>query len=321
MRYAYENLSDDQFEQLIVLLCQRVLGISVRGFAKGPDGGRDAKFVGVADLHPSQAEPWRGTTIIQAKHTNGFNRTFSESDFFSTTAVNTVLGKELPRIKRLRDAKQLDHYMLFANRRLAGNAESAIRSYISTTCGLPNSSIYLCGIEQLEIWLKRFPQAAIEADLDPVDSPLMVSSDDLAEVVESLAKQLSSVSILSDSPPVPRTPYDRKNELNGMSADYAVAQRKQFLKETGQISAFLSAPENNDLKHLYESVTEEFQFKIIAKRKDYQSFDEVMEYLVDLLLNRDPDLRKHTHKRLMRAVIFYMYWNCDIGKNDNATSN
>ena len=114
MKFAYEDLSDDQFEKLVVFLCQRLLGISVQGFAKGPDGGRDAKFVGTAELHPSKAAPWVGTTIVQAKHTNGYNRNFSESDFFSTTAQNTVLGKEIPRIKKLRDGKQLDHYMLLS---------------------------------------------------------------------------------------------------------------------------------------------------------------------------------------------------------------
>ena len=119
MKYAYEDLSSEQFETLIVFLCQRLLGISVQGFAQGPDGGRDAKFVGVAILHPSEADPWSGTTIIQAKHTNGYNRNFSETDFFNTAAASTVLGKEIPRIKKLRQAKQLDHYMLFANRRLA----------------------------------------------------------------------------------------------------------------------------------------------------------------------------------------------------------
>lgn len=321
MRFAYENLSEGQFERLIVFLCQRLLGISVQGFAKGPDGGRDAKFIGVAELHPSQAEPWRGITIIQAKHTNGFNKTFSESDFFSPTAENTVLGKELPRIKRLRDAKQLDHYMLFANRRLAGNAESAIRKHIATSCELPSSSIYLCGIEQLETWLKRFPHAAIEADLDPVDSPLMVSSDDLAEVVQELAKQRNSVKALLDHPPVERTSYERKNEINGMSVDYAKAQRRRYLKEAAQIGSFLSAPENIEILRLYESVADEFQLKIIAKRRNYQSFDEVMEHLVDLLLGRDPDLRKHNHRRLMRAVLFYMYWNCDIGEVEDVATN
>jgi hypothetical protein len=69
---------------------------------------------------------------------------------------------------------------------------------------------------------------------------------------------------------------------------------------------------------MYESVVDEFQLKIIAKRKDYQTFDDVMEYLVDLLFNRDPILRQHAHKRLTRAVLFYMYWNCDIGEAGDA---
>ena len=149
MKFAYEDMSDSQFETLVVLLCQRLLGISVQGFAKGPDGGRDAKFMGTAELHPSRVAPWVGITIIQAKHTNGYNRNFSESDFFSMTAANTVLGEEIPRVKKLREAKQLDHYMLFANRRLAGNAETEIRDYIASQCDIPASSVYLCGLEQL----------------------------------------------------------------------------------------------------------------------------------------------------------------------------
>jgi len=318
MKFAYEDLSDGQFETLIVLLCQRLLGISVQGFAKGPDGGRDAKFEGTAELHPSKSSPWVGTTIVQAKHTIGYNRNFSESDFFSTTSENTVLGKEILRIKKLREAKQLDHYMLFANRRLAGNAESDIRSYISSECGIPTSSIYLCGLEQLEIWLKRFPDVAIEADLDPVDSPLIVSPDDLAEVVQALARQKDCMEALLDDPPSERVTYEQKNILNNMSVDYAKAQRRKYLKETSQIRTFLAAPENIELLHMYESVVDEFQLKIIAKRKDYQTFDEVMEYLVDLLFSRDPVLRQHVHKRLTRAVLFYMYWNCDIGEIGDA---
>lgn len=320
MKFAYEDLSDGQFETLIVFLCQRLLGAGVQGFAKGPDGGRDAKFVGTAELHPSKTAPWVGTTIVQAKHTNGHNRNFLESDFFSTSAANTVLGKEIPRIKKLRDAKQLDHYMLFANRRLAGNSETEIRDYIAAQCGIPAGSIYLCGLEQLEIWLKRFPDVATEADLDPVDSPLIVSPDDLAEVVQALARQKDGVVALLDDPPTERVTYERKNALNNMSAEYAKAQRRKYLKETAQIRLFLAAPENLELLRMYESVVDEFQLKIIAKRKEYQTFDEIMEYLVDLLFNRDPVLRQHAHKRLTRAVLFYMYWNCDIGEVGDAAA-
>jgi len=318
MKYAYEDLSDGQFENLIVLLCQHLLGIAVQGFAKGPDGGRDAKFVGVAELHPSKADPWRGITIIQAKHTNGYNRNFSESDFYSTTDKNTVLGKEIPRINKLRENKQLDHYMLFANRRLAGNAESGIRAYISENCDIPQESLYLCGVEQLEVWLKHFPEVPKLADLDPVDSPLIVSSDDLAEVVQTLARQKNRMVAVIDDPPTPRVSYEKKNALNNMTDEYAKAQRTKYLKETTAIRTFLAAPENYDLLQTYETIVDEFQLKIIAKRKDYQTFDKVMEYLIDLLFSRDPVLRQTKHKRLTRAVLFYMYWNCDIGEVDDA---
>jgi hypothetical protein len=297
-----------------------LLGIAVQGFARGPDGGRDAKFVGTSELFPSKTSPWIGTTIIQAKHTNGYNRNFSESDFFSKTAANSVLGKEIPRIKKLRAANQLDHYMLFANRRLAGNAETEIREYIATECGIPATSIYLCGVEQLEMWLKRFPQVAKDADLDPVDSPLIVSPDDLAEVVQALARQINGVTVLLDDPPTNRVTYEQKNALNNMSVEYAKAQRRKYLKETAQIRTFLAAPENLELLRMYESVVDEFQLKIIAKRKNHQTFDDLMEYLVDLLFSRDPVLRQNAHKRLTRAMLFYMYWNCDIGEGDDAAT-
>jgi hypothetical protein len=320
MKYAYEDLSPEQFETLIVMLCQQLLGISVQGFAKGPDGGRDAKFVGTAELHPSKAAPWSGTTIIQAKHTNGYNRHFSETDFFSLTAANTVLGKEIPRIRKLREAQQVDHYMLFANRRLAGNAENDIRSHIASECGIPESSIYLCGLEQLELWLKTFGDVVKRANLDPVDSPLIVSPDDLAEVVQAFARNKADMAAVLDDPPTPRISYEEKNALNNMTVEYAKELRKRYLKETAQIRTFLSAPENIEILRFYEAVVDEFQLKIIAKRRGYQTFDEVMEYLLDLLFARDPILRQKAHKRLTRALLFYMYWNCDIGEIAGATA-
>jgi hypothetical protein len=318
MKYAYEDLNDEQFEKLIVLLCCELLGFGVQGFAKGPDGGRDAKFVGTANLFPSKSAPWSGTAIVQAKHTNGYNRSFSELDFFNATSQSTIIGKEIPRIKNLRANKQLDHYMLFANRRLAGNAESTIRSHLAVQCGIPEASIYLCGLEQLELWLKSFPGVAIKANLDPVDSPLIVSPDDLSVVVQALARQVDNLSNLIDDEPTERVTFAKKNVLNNMSAEYAKAQRRKYLKHASQIQIFLAAPENKELLEMYESVADEFQLKIIAKRKNYQTFDEVMEYLVDLLFNRDAVLRQNTYKKLTRAVLFYMYWHCDIGEVHDA---
>jgi hypothetical protein len=321
MKYAYEDLSDGQFEGLIVILCQRLFGISVQGFASGTDGGRDAKFVGTAELHPSKTAPWTGTTIIQAKHANGYNRSFSETDFFNEDSDSTVIAKELPRIKKLRAANGLDNYMLLANRKLTGNTETDIREHISNECAIPVECIYLCGVEQLDVWLKTFPNVANLADLDPVDSPLIVSPDELCEVVQAFARLRDDISTVLDNPPTPRVPFETKNTLNNMTPEYAREIRKRYLKETRYIGAFLADPVNEQLLQSYESVVEEFQLKIIAKRKDYQNFDEVMEYLVDLLFGRDAVLRQRGHKRLTRAMLFYMYWICDIGEVEHASSN
>jgi hypothetical protein len=322
MKYAYENLGEDQFEKLIIFLCHELLGIAVQGFAKGVDGGRDAKFVGTAQLHPSKASPWVGITVIQAKHTNGYNRNFSELDFYNEKPnTKSILAGELPKISNLRKAKQLDHYMLFSNRRLAANTESKIISYISKPTGVPPASIYLCGLEQLELWLKKFPNVATLANLDLVDSPLIFSPDDLSEIVQAFARNKDAMKALLDDPPIPRVSYARKNVINNMTKEFADYQLRRYLKETPQIRRFLAAPENTELLEMYESVVEEFQSKILSKRRDYQTFDAVMNYLIDLLFDRDPILRQHAHKRLTRAMLFYMYWNCDIGETGDAQAN
>lgn len=316
MKYAYEDLGDDGFEKLVVMICQRLLGISVIGFAKGPDGGRDARFHGTAELHPSKSAPWSGKVIIQAKHTVGIGRSCSETDFFGENSKSCIMAQEAPKIRALRDAKELDYYMLFTNRKLTAGTDSLLRSYVSKACGIPPESIYICGIEQLEMLLKNFPDIPEKLDIDPVDSPLTVSSDELAEVVEALERNKSALSV-SDPPPVPRTSYEEKNRINKMSSDYAKQLRSRFLKDTTQVQRFLADPDNTDLLKKYESIVEEFQFKIIAKKKNYQSFDDVMEYLLDILFGRDPVLR--SNKRLTRVLLFYMYWNCDIGEVEDAT--
>jgi hypothetical protein len=319
MKYAYEDLSPEQFEDLIIIICQHLLGMGVQRFSTGPDGGRDAKFVGTAELHPSRAEPWTGTTIVQAKHTNGYNKTFSDPDFYSEEGKKNILGKELDRIKKLRTAKNLDNYFLFSNRRLSGIIETEIRKYISKCCNVPEQSVYLAGVEQLELYLKTFPKIVTIAAIDPVDSPLHVSSEQLAEIVEAISKHRGDIKkALDDSPPTTRVSYESKNKLNNMSEEYGKEQLKKYLKDTAQIQRFLAAPENFAIMQQYESVVDEFQLKIIAKRRNYQYFDEVMEYLAELLFNRDVVLSKN--RRLSKVMLFYMYWNCDIGKTDASTN-
>lgn len=320
MKYAYEDMSHTQFEELVILICQELFGPAVQGFAEGPDGGRDAKFVGRAAQFPSPNGPWEGTVIVQAKHTNGVNRHFLESDFFSVGNKNSTLVLEVPRIRTLKDTGELTHYILFSNRRLGATAAAEILEYLQSESGVHKDCIYLADIEQIERWLKKFKDVAAMADLDPIDSPLIVSSDQLAIVVEAMGRALGVSPNDTPHRPKPRMTYSDKNKLNGMSGTYAKQLRRNYIADVEQIGGFLSAPENEDILRSYEAAAEEFQLAIIARRRDHQSFDDVMEYLWRLLRDRDPILRQTGHRRLTRAMLFYMYWFCDIGNEDDAAA-
>jgi hypothetical protein len=314
LKYQYEDLSSGQFEDLVIGICHHLLGASVEPFADGADGGRDARFEGTAAQIPNKEHPWTGVTIVQAKHTSAINQYFSDKKFFSDSSDATILGPELPKIKALREAKGLDNYILFANRNLTANTAETLRLAISTATRLPTSSILLAGHEKLEMWLKLYPEIADSVQLESVDGPLIVSPQDLAVVIEAIADKRDEIAELLDDPPVERTSYERKNELNGMSEEYAATLRAKYLKEEPTIRAFLAAPENEEFLKLYKSTVDEFQLKVVAHRKEYQSFDLVMNHLQDLLFGRDYVLR--TNKALTRAVLFFMYWTCDIGKTE-----
>ena len=47
MNIVYHNLSDTQFEELVIELCVELLGHAVQEFVSGKDGGRDARFIRV----------------------------------------------------------------------------------------------------------------------------------------------------------------------------------------------------------------------------------------------------------------------------------
>ena len=163
-------------------------------------------------------------------------------------------------------------------------------------------------IEQLELWLKRYPDIVRIARIDPIDSPLNVAPDELAEIIEALVLHKDD---LKGSLPVARTSLAEKDRLNQMTEDYSKELRRRYLSHTNSIQAFLADPLNEDLQKKYDTAAQEFNFKIITNRQDYQLFDAVMEHLFDVLF-RDPILAKN--RGLTRALLFYMYWNCDIGK-------
>ena len=108
MHYKLENLSEDDFEKLVNMLCEQKLGTGTVSFAKGPDGGRDGRFRGVANRYPSEKSSWKGQFIIQAKHTTDYNASCSDNDFFSNQS--SLINREILKIKELQVKNEIDNY-------------------------------------------------------------------------------------------------------------------------------------------------------------------------------------------------------------------
>lgn len=186
MKYQYHDLSSLQFEELVIAICEELFGIGIQGFTTGTDGGRDARFEGVAQIFPSTREPWSGISIIQAKHTSGINRSFSEPDFFGNASAQ--INIEALKVKKLVDNAELNNYILFSNRKLSANKNEEILNEISAQTALDKSNIRLVGVDDIERYLKKFPSAIDSANLSVFDEPLKLTPDELAEVIEKFAK-------------------------------------------------------------------------------------------------------------------------------------
>ena len=106
-RFHLHELNDTEFEQLVVLICHELMGSGITSFAPGPDGGKDAKFEGMATAFPSTVAPASGKFIVQAKHTSSPVASCSGSDF-----ETKLIDKETPKIKRMFDEGSLTHYLI-----------------------------------------------------------------------------------------------------------------------------------------------------------------------------------------------------------------
>ncbi len=271
--YRYEELSPTQFENLIVDICRDLFGLGT-----GPDGGRDARFCGTANSFPSIRDPWIGTTIIQAKHTSRVDASFSDTDF---SGKGKILESEIPRITKLIQANDLDHYALFSNRKLTGNNNTKMEQAVSSSCGLAPRDVHIAGIEYIDLHLRDHKSIAERHGLDLLAAPLRITRDGIAEIIDAIRDAIQPGNTVPDDEPVDRTSLERKNELNGISVEEL----------------------NTRLPHLVSV---------------YGDFMGAWHGIYDIMINHNEILRQNP--KLVKAVQFYMYWNCDFGRSENDDS-
>ena len=61
------GLGPQGFERLCQALATYVLGPGIEVFGAGPDGGREAAFVGLRQHYPASPAPWTGYGVLQVK--------------------------------------------------------------------------------------------------------------------------------------------------------------------------------------------------------------------------------------------------------------
>jgi hypothetical protein len=308
-RFPIHDITDTEFEQLVVLICRELLGPGVTSFAPGKDGGKDAKFVGTAAQFPSSVKPASGKFIIQAKHTSSPTGSCSDYDF-----ETKVINEEQPKITRMFNDGELTHYLIFTNRRKTGGAEDRIPARISASTGVQD--VWLRGYEDIERELMNYPHIVKAMGLDKLRSPIIFFPDDVRDVIVALHGQRSQIASTFDSEhdfrDYPGLPA--KNLLNGLSPAYDAAIKEVSMPLFPEIERFLKNPRNTDLKEQYHAVANELKTQIAAHRDRFLSFDLVIENVYQLAHERSPELQSATRRRLLKTVLHYMYVDCEIGQ-------
>lgn len=305
MRYPLYNMNCDDFESLIILICNHILGTSTIPFAKGKDGGKDGRFEGTANCIPSETNPWKGKIIIQAKHTMKIDASCSDPDF------NSILKKEvIPSVRHLMANNEIDYYLLFTNRKLTGIQDSKIGDLIYKETDIPALMI---AEEKIQQFLQMYPDVVSSAKLNRLLLPFDFDESDLRDVIIALSRNIKQGIAVSESNQFAYPGLEKKNELNQLGKAYFDGVLKESIGDFAKIRAFLSAPINMDIAAQYADLVSELNAKIIIYRDQFYEFEKIIEDCYDYVVRKNSEALK-TKKRLVRVLLHYMYSNCDIGK-------
>ncbi len=304
VKYHLYNLDDESFADLVAIICEDILGFGTIVFTKAKDGGRDAKFTGTANKIPSEANPWSGKFIIQAKHTTKPMGSCSDADF------KRILKDELPKICELKKAGKIDYYLIFSNRKLTGLQDPKIEDLIAKSVSVPN---IVFGIERIDLWLESYPKIATKANLNRLLLPLEFYEEDLRDLVIAFAgANIAKSDIMTIEDEICGIPITEKNKLNKLSEAYFNNVFKNSVDDFDRIRIFLKDPKNETFLTMYQNTVSDIQEEITIKRTEYRAFDEILNHLYKVVLDTGNNKLKN-NRRLIRVFLHYMYFHCDIG--------
>lgn len=310
--YRLENLSEDEFEKLVNMLCERVLGIGTVSFSKGKDGGRDGRFEGKANDYPSSSEPWVGKFIIQAKHTDNYQASCSDKPFHGNES--SIINGEIKKIKTLKDNGEIHNYLLFTNRKETANREDAIK-HIRVNTGLDNVDII--GKETIHRWLSQYDDIVKLFKLGKYALPLILTEFEIKSVIIAFGQQinpLKNISTVTEDDIIKGIPKIEKNKLNILSQEYYDNQiRRKSQQYFEDIDRFLLDFNNQDFAKMYHDFAYELSNKIAVKRSTFDKFEEIFDYLYNHIFEENR-IELGKDKRLIWIFLHHLYFNCHIGR-------
>ncbi len=307
----YENMTDEEFESLVIRICKEILGVGCKTFSIGKDGAKDSWFVGTAQNFPSKTAPWKGTFNLQAKHTKASSASCSDNDF--SVNQKSILTKEITRLKEIIKITPFDNYIIFTNRKLTGGTHPSIIKMLQDGIGIKNAEII--GREQIDTYLTDYPQIAHQFGLYKFLAPLRFYEKELRDVIIVFAEQSITISTEAKSYLTNFTIIDKekKNELNDLSKDYFEFLKSHSLQYFDEIENFLREPKNETYTRMYSNTVSDLQAKIILDRSRFTDFMHLIEHLVDYTVGNNEEKLRDLRK-IVRVFIHFMYFNCDIGK-------
>ena len=311
MNFVSLITNDADFEVFAVACCAKILGRGVVGFSKGPDGGRDGLFSGTANDFPSAAKPWKTEgskiVVIQAKHTQKLNLTTGLKDF------RDIIEGELPKLKKMVEEGKIGFYLLITNRKETGKPYSTLIDLIHQETGLPYENIAILGREYLDRLISSYPEIIREAGLEHL---IEVYAELLTDVIRKckLLVALTNSQTQDDNSLLERCDLATKNEKNNASPNFAEIMMDYFDPYIKQIDDVLRNPENSALKEDYKDLVLDTKAKLEALYSD-NYINRRLEDLISHFVESEKSHGKDFEKRV-RVLVYYMYWNCDIGRKE-----
>ncbi|MHA8097805.1 ABC-three component system protein [Aquirufa aurantiipilula] len=310
-QYPYENLTDEEFESLVIRIGKEVLGIGCKTFSVGKDGAKDSWFTGTADYFPSKRSPWTGTFNIQAKHTKSLNASCSDNDF--SVNQTSVLSKEIARLKEVIKTTPFDNYIIFTNRKLSGGTHPIIVKMLQSGLGIQN--VEIIGKEDLDSYLTDYPDIAYQFGLYKFQAPLRFYEKELRDVIVVFSEQSKAISTEAKNYITTFTVIDKekKNDINNLSKDYFEFLKSHSLQYFEGIESFLRDPKNDTYLKMYSNTVSDLQDAITVERSRFNEFEHIIKHLIDYTIGNNEDKLMDLRK-IVRVFIHFMYFNCDIGK-------